>query len=219
MTRAGSGKLYLLDLDGGLDAATYGEWSGLVSEERRCGLARFHFRADAERALAGEILARAALSFVTGLAPTEFAFVQDRRGKPRAETLERPGCLLPEFNVSHAGSLVACAVSSRPIGVDVEELFLPEETLVKHVCSPGEAEYVQNGGGGLSVPAAFTLLWTLKESYLKALGVGLIDDLPGLDLASFLVGSDGPERTFAYSGHCFKAFFRRSHAVAVCEKV
>ncbi|MCL2011105.1 MAG: 4'-phosphopantetheinyl transferase superfamily protein, partial [Synergistaceae bacterium] len=71
--------------------------------------------------------------------------------------------------------------------------------------------------GALPVPAAFTLIWALKESCLKALGTGLRDDLPGIDLAAFLVPAETEPRIFSFNGHIFQAFFHKTYAVSVCE--
>jgi 4'-phosphopantetheinyl transferase len=212
-------KLYLLDLGEGLACQTFHEWSGMASEERLNALPRFLFRADAERSLAGEILARAALSSAAAVSPSVIRFGRNPNGKPYAVTPR--GNPLPEFNVSHAGRLVACAVSARPIGVDVENIFSPDDAVLQRVCSPGELRFVRGDFlPALPIPAAFTLIWTLKESYLKALGTGLIDDLPGIDLAPFVMSADGGlSWAFSFNGHLFRAFFRKEYAVSVCERL
>ncbi|MCL2011125.1 MAG: 4'-phosphopantetheinyl transferase superfamily protein [Synergistaceae bacterium] len=211
-------KLYLLDLGGldeKIDERTFLEWSGMASEERLNALPRFLFRADAERTLAGEILARAALSSAAGVPPSAIRFGRGPRGKPRASV--PPGVPLPEFNVSHSGRFVACAVSPQPVGVDVESVSPPDDAVLRRVCSPGESRFVR--GGFLPAPAAFALIWTLKESYLKALGTGLCDDLPGIDLAAFVVSTDAEPWIFSFNGHLFRAFFHNEYAVSVCEKM
>ena len=208
-------RLYILDLGDGLDDRTFHEWSGMVSEERLNALSRFVFRADAERSLAGEILARAALSTAAAIAPSAIGFGRGPNGKPFAMT--RRGEPLPEFNVSHSGRLVACTVSPRPVGVDVEKFFSPDDALLQRVCSGGESRFVRASGDLLS--AAFTLIWTLKESYLKALGTGLCDGLPGVDLSPFLTSDPAATLEFSFNAHFFRAFLHKEHAVSICEKM
>ena len=208
-------KLYILDLGEGLGDRTFLEWSGIASKERLNALPRFLFRADAERTLAGEILARAALSSAASVPPSAIRFKRGPHGKPYGFT--RRGGPLPEFNVSHSERLVACAVSPRAIGVDAEKVFAPDYAVLQRVCSPGEKRLVR-GGAFLSASAAFTLIWTLKESYLKALGTGLRDDLPGIDLAPFIVSAGAEPWEFFFDGHLFQAFFHGEYSVSVCEK-
>ena len=211
-------KLYLLDLGDGLSDPTFQKWSGIVSEERLKALPRFRFRADAERTLAGEILARAALSSVTAVPPSAIRFSRGPHGKPYATNSH--GGPLPEFNVSHSGQIVACAVSPGAVGVDVENIFSPDDAVLQRVCSPEELRFVRSKPW---LPpqgsAAFTLIWALKESYLKALGTGLRDDLPDIDLAPFVASVEAAPWTFVFDGHLFQAFFHKTYAVSVCERI
>ena len=85
-----------------------------------------------------------------------------------------------EFSLSHSGEWVVCAVSSQPVGVDVE---LPRCTLAtaRRFFAPEEVAMVE------ALPKAdqadaLLRLWTAKEAFTKALGTGLKQ---GLD--SFLV--------------------------------
>jgi len=207
-------KLHLLDLGDGLDEATFREWSERVSEERRETLPRFHFRADAERSLAGEVLARAALSIATALPPSAFRFTRGPHGKPAATAAPPHRAQLPEFNISHSGRFVVCAVSPQPVGVDVEKFFPPDEAMLRKVCAPGERRFVRENAS-LSPDAAFTLLWTLKESIFKARGTGLDEEPSGIELSPFL----SEPWAFAFNGWRFQAFFRDGYAISVCERL
>ncbi|MCL2831154.1 MAG: 4'-phosphopantetheinyl transferase superfamily protein [Betaproteobacteria bacterium] len=209
-----SSKLYLLDLGDGIDEAIFREWSQRIPEERSAALSRFHFRADAERSLAGEILARAALSMAAALPPSAFRFARGPHGKPAATSALPHRAPLPEFNISHSGQFVACAISSRPIGVDVEKFFSPDEAMLQRICAPGESAFIRKSAG-LSPAAAFTLLWTLKESWLKARGQGLEENLPGIDFSPFL----SRPSAFTAKAHRFQSFFRDDYAISVCERL
>lgn len=83
------------------------------------------------------------------------------------------------FNVSHCDLAVACVVASTPVGIDVETVAPLDMEVARRVLSDNELRDV------LAAPrpdVAFTRLWTLKESYLKLLGTGLIDDIKALIL-------------------------------------
>ncbi len=81
-----------------------------------------------------------------------------QNGKPTA-----PGV---HFNLSHSGSWAVCALADSAVGVDVERVKPHSETLIRQVCTPGEL-------ARLRTPEDFCHLWTVKESFLKYLGVGL----------------------------------------------
>ncbi|MBP5561944.1 MAG: 4'-phosphopantetheinyl transferase superfamily protein [Muribaculaceae bacterium] len=81
------------------------------------------------------------------------------------------------FNISHCDVAVAVAVAHEPVGIDVEMVTELDMEVARRVLNDDELHDV------LASPrpdVAFTRLWTIKESYLKMLGTGLVDDLPSL---------------------------------------
>lgn len=88
-------------------------------------------------------------------------------GKPE---LKVPGGVF--FNCSHADQYCVCAVSSYPVGVDIESFSQTLDALPYVYLHHREIVYISK------FPAErrhreFLVLWTLKEAYLKALGCGL----------------------------------------------
>ena len=81
------------------------------------------------------------------------------------------------FNLSHCKNAIACAVSSQPIGIDVECIGRYSESLARHVLSPEEFARVSSAPDP-QIP--FTRLWTQKEAIVKLTGRGIDDDLPNL---------------------------------------
>ena len=78
------------------------------------------------------------------------------RGKPGF--LARPDRW---FSLSHSGGIALCALSSAPVGVDVELVRPRRADLFAYALS--EAELAGSDGGW----ADFYRLWTLKESWCK----------------------------------------------------
>lgn len=69
-----------------------------------------------------------------------------------------------QFSLSHSGGLCLCALSSRPVGVDVEQV---------RPCRPGLPAYVMSEEELSAFDGSwedFTRVWTLKEAYCKYLG-------------------------------------------------
>ena len=88
------------------------------------------------------------------------------RGKPYFPAL--PHCC---FNLSHSGAFALCALSERPVGVDIQVLrpsWSPR--LVERSCSPAERAWLASRADG---PADFAALWACKESAAKESGRGL----------------------------------------------
>lgn len=74
------------------------------------------------------------------------------------------------FSLSHCRGLAVCALSYGPVGVDAEPLRQFSPALCRRVFTANEIKRAE----GAPFPHSYlTGLWTLKESYLKALGTGL----------------------------------------------
>lgn len=76
------------------------------------------------------------------------------------------------FNISHSNEWVIVGISAKPIGVDIQKIDKIDLSIAKSCFSKDENEYI------LSLPSdeqkdAFFKLWTLKEAFIKAKGMGL----------------------------------------------
>jgi len=155
----------------------------LLAPEEREKHGRFHFARDRRRYLMTRGLIRSLLSrYVPQVAPADWRFENNEYGRPRiANAL--PQAQRIRFNISHSASLVVAALAvEREVGVDVEHTAraAPLE-IAENFFSAREAKELQQLPAGLQ-PSRFWDLWTLKESYIKARGMGL--SLP-LDRFSF----------------------------------
>lgn len=84
------------------------------------------------------------------------------------------------FNISHCRVAVACVVSDRPVGVDIESIRPFKAALAKHVLNDDEYATVISSD---RPDAAFVRLWTMKEAYVKMTGNGLRSGLRELDIS------------------------------------
>ncbi|KAK9847275.1 hypothetical protein WJX84_011768 [Apatococcus fuscideae] len=137
------------------------------------------------RALQRSALARYCTDGVVG---QELQFARQAQGKPE---LIRPRLGRPlHFNLTHTSSLIGLAVSSSHIvGLDVERTDRQPHhgviRLAKHKFASREIAFL-TGLDGASQVEAFNQLWTLKESFVKATGLG-INGPPGLKDFSFQI--------------------------------
>lgn len=139
---------------------------------------RLRFEKDRLRDLATRALVRTVLSRYAPVAPEEWRFAAGPHGRPRIAGASPPPL---EFNVSHAHELVVVAVAARRlIGVDIEDLERRANTAhLDRYFAPGESAALRALPEG-EQRRRFFELWTLKEAYLKATGVGLTQPLDSI---------------------------------------
>ncbi len=172
------------------DPALLDSHSALMTEAERVRHGRYFFERDRRIFLATRALVRTVLSQYADVAPADWRFAEGERGKPYIDSPK--GLPSIHFNLSNTFGLVVCAVSLRHplLGTDVEFLQRPGETvsIADHYFSHREAQALRAQPADRQRDRFFSY-WTLKESYIKARGLGLA--LP-LDQFSFLL-DNGPD--------------------------
>lgn len=133
---------------------------------------------------------RTILSRYTGISPESLRFAEGEHGKPALVGTPRD----VQFNLSHSGDWLACAVTvGTPVGVDLE--FCNPKRVSMKVARRffREEEFASlEGFDGLPLTERFYDLWTLKEAAVKARGEALA---PGLSAHGFgLDYGDGEPR-------------------------
>ncbi|GHV29108.1 4'-phosphopantetheinyl transferase [Clostridia bacterium] len=137
-----------------LDSAKY---INLVSEYKRNRIKNMKTKSMASNVV-GDLLAR----YLLELRLKSVCIVPGKRGKPELLSGDM------QFNLSHSGSLVVCALGNEPIGVDVEKMRIVEraESLAKRSFSLAEFKMLSQTPN----PEKFRKLlklWVLKESFFK----------------------------------------------------
>lgn len=153
----------------------------LLTGPERDHVDRLRFERDRAVQLAARALLRRALSRGAAAVPApNWRFEPAPGGKPAI--LSPPSAI--RFNVSHTAGLVAVALADVEVGVDVEGVpaRLPRD-VVDRSFAPEERDAVLADPGRAT--ARFAEIWTLKEAYAKARGLGL-----ALPFDSFAVAAD-----------------------------
>ena len=145
----------------------------LLSDYRREKLARQKNPVLRKRSLCSERLLRYALRDQGFTLPGPLAIAAGDYGKPY---LIDDSC---RFSLSDSGSALLCALSDREIGADIQRLTPVNAALMRRFYTEAEQAYVLSSADR---DAAYTEIWTKKESYCKASGKGLL-----LSLTSFSV--------------------------------
>lgn len=184
----------------------------LIDSEKKSKVEKFVNKKDKIRTLIGEILIRTIIIENLNIDNKYIRFNKNQYGKPYLK--EYPNF---NFNISHSGDYVLCAVDDKPIGVDVEEKKSIEyEEIAKSFFTAKEFDYIVNGDLKSRLDR-FYEIWTLKESYIKCCGQGL-----SIPLKSFSIEIDKYENIKGisnneYKEHTFKLFdIELGYKMAVC---
>ncbi|MDO4324493.1 MAG: 4'-phosphopantetheinyl transferase superfamily protein [bacterium] len=128
---------------------------------------RYGTKRDMERAMGRKLLCRA-VAIENGICLPKDCFIKKgKHGKPYLADY-------PElfFNISHTAGSVWLALDEEEIGIDAEHIRPVKESVIEKVLSPQEKEQYRRCPLE-SRNILFFRFWTLKESFLKAIGIGI----------------------------------------------
>lgn len=160
-------EVYAVKIDQIIDSARFGRFMACVGQEKRARIQRFYRIEDQQRALFGDILMRYLLCKKLLLDNKQLIFDKTEFGKPFLVNDHKI-----HFNISHSGEWVLGAVHDLPVGVDVEKIQPLDYQIAARFFSKSEYHNLINKEGWDKLEY-FYEIWTLKESYIKAVGKGL----------------------------------------------
>jgi len=166
--------IYILDIEN----VDFQKYQFLITHEEEKKAGNFRQKEDTQRFLAGRIFIKKLLAGYIGIAP-ELIFIKPGiNKKPVATTAENKQ--LPQFNISHSGNKVLIAISNSDVGVDIEMVEdIDFSSFQSGLFSLQEQQLLSSAKDPTRI---FFKLWTRKESFLKAIGLGLIDNLDSLEV-------------------------------------
>ncbi len=139
-----------------------------ISEQRREQALRFRYELGQRTCVLAYLLLKKALRQEYGITENPL-FEYGEHGKPAI--VGHPEI---HFNLSHCREAVACAVSNRPVGIDVESVREYKDSLARYTMNDDELRTIAAAG---RPDAAFIRLWTMKEAALKLTGRGITDNM------------------------------------------
>ena len=197
MTMIKKNRITLLDTDILKDSNIYSLYYRQMPEDRREKIDRFRFDKDRRLSLGAGILLKLALDQAGMSLARPDGVIDDsstrgsRRKTVKLSFSEQGKPFIKDredifFNLSHSGQLAACALSDKPVGIDIEGRQTFKESLIQRVFAAEELELAKGTGGqpGISKDKFCTLLWTVKESLMKYFGKGLSMDPAGIRVIS-----------------------------------
>jgi len=213
-------RIWLAEVPARFDTALEQAYLALLDEPEHAQLGRLRFDALKRRYLLTRVLVRTVLSGHAPVAPEAWRFAQNAYGRPFIA--DPPPAAKPlRFNVSHTEALVVLVLAEgREVGIDVEctRRHAPLDVAQRFFSHAESAELMQLPPA--RQVARFWDLWTLKESYIKARGMGL-----SLPLDAFTFSFDGARLALAVesriaeperSWHFWQFALPGDHLLALC---
>lgn len=143
----------------------------LLTAAERSRRDRYRRPEDQDRFGLGRALCRTILGLRLGRPPSSIELEVGPLGRPVLANAPQG----PWFSISHSGELVVVALAPTPhVGVDVEreDRAIAVQDLAGRVCTPAEQAALA-ARPVRDQPRRFCEMWTLKEAYAKATGLGL----------------------------------------------
>lgn len=162
-------KVLVAEISGITEAEVDAKIALLPAWRREKALQYKHFQGRKECVISFLLLKEAVLNENEGENVDELEFVYGEHGKPALKN--NPDI---HFNISHCKRAVACVVSDKPVGIDIECFGRYKESVARAVLSDAEMASVLQSADPDKV---FTELWTKKEALLKYLGAGVGSDM------------------------------------------
>ncbi len=142
-----------------------------LPEERKTKVLRYRREIDKKLSVASYLLLIHALYQEFNL--SDPAIVYTDKGKPYLP--DHPDI---HFNISHCPRGCVCAVSDKPVGVDIQDIRPFSQDIANRCCSAEELLLLKQSA---DPTVYFTRMWAMKESYLKMTGEGIAQSLPTID--------------------------------------
>ena len=208
-------KIYAVDLSHRCMEVDFSRLPHQIPPERRSRIDRCTHPMTRWRELVGELLADSIIRRWLCLHTEAITIRRNPFGKPYLP--DHPGC---HFNLSHSGMIVLAAVGPEPVGIDVESVrpLSKMMRIAARFFSEKERSYLETKPEHQRLEAFFDL-WTLKESYIKAVGTGLSRPLKSFSV----VPTDDDSATLESERDEAFRFFRRytlleGYKVAICSR-
>ena len=146
-----------------------------IREDKQEKIKRFKFRKDALRSLCGELLLKYALEKYYNIEYEKENIEEDEFGKPYLSNRQI------FFNISHSGNWSAIVCFVNDAGIDIERIDSPPFEIMPKNYTQNETDQIED-----TVPEDKALMfykfWTLKESYIKMIGQGLLIPLDSFSI-------------------------------------
>lgn len=120
-----------------------------------------------------------------------------------------------KYNMSHANGIAVCLLSDKECGVDCEDVRPYRPNVVKRSFSESEKLMIENADEN-ERDLLFFRLWTLKEAYVKAIGIGISYPLNTVEFSFSENKIQSSVKDYRFRQYILK---NGRFIVSVCEKI
>jgi 4'-phosphopantetheinyl transferase len=155
------------------DPATVSELSCLLAPDEHRRAEKYYRSVDRDRFIVARGILRKIISIYLPLSPGALQFTYNEYGKPKIAAHQNDRNL--NFNLSHSNDLVLYAFRLEGgLGIDIEYMREDFATLeiAEHFFAKDEVDALRSLPADQQVKGFFNC-WSRKESYIKALGMGV----------------------------------------------
>ena len=183
-----------------------------ISQEKAEKLSKFKMIDDKKRGLIGELLVRYLICDNLKIKNSEVNFTKNKYGKPFLKDY-----IGLEYSVSHSNKFVVCAIGDYAVGIDIEYVKDVELGAANYLFERHEYEVFNNLPENNKLDYFYSM-WTLKESLIKAKGLGL-----SIPMKSFSINRDSEKNIYCVYEN-YKYYFREyntlnDYKLSICSKL
>ncbi|OAB47895.1 4'-phosphopantetheinyl transferase family protein [Paenibacillus antarcticus] len=159
--------IYIVNINTAIDPSLINKMLPYLSIDRQNKVSKLRIFDDVHRSVIAELLIRSIIIDQLNIPNSDIRFGENTYHKPYLQSHSNF-----EFNLSHSGEWVACAIDHHVVGIDIEQMLDINLEIAKRFFTLREYEDLMQKDSS-EQRNYFYKLWTLKESYIKAVGKGL----------------------------------------------
>ena len=173
----------------------------------------YKFPVDQQRSLMGQLIVRRFYAAMFKLKWQDIEFEYNEHAKPRLKSYPQH-----YFNISHSGNWVVVAFSDQEVGLDIEKVKGDRRHIADRFFTESELKDLKSIKDDQQQQLYFYQLWTLKESYMKAIGKGI-----SMSLDSFAFAKENDKFKLAFSGndedwYFYSSYLEKEYFLSICAK-
>lgn len=145
-----------------------------------------------------------------GFREKDLKYVYGPQGKPYVEG--NPFYI----NISHSGDYAVCLISDRESGIDIQKVEKNRLAVAKRFFAESEYKWIISKENEHDQNEAFYRMWALKESYVKAIGIGTS---LAFDKFEIRINADDSAKVFCHGGEMnweFEEMTMPGYYIACC---